>query len=341
MSVSKSRIQSDIDFDIAGKQTSILRLINSDNRTPWGVIPVPIAVIAGGDFDRENTVLLSAGNHGDEYEGQIILRKLIDQLDPAEINGRIIILPALNYPAVLERSRVSDLDSVNMNRAFPGSAEGTPTYAMAYHVESEILPLCRAAVDLHSGGRVSSYLPCGYLRKSADTDFMQKKLDACDAFAAPYTVVVSNTADHRSLSAACDRNEIIMVATELAGSAHVDLDAMQVGYDGVMRYLKHFGVIENAPDTNASTRYIETPSADYFVWATADGIFEPTIKLGDVVEAGQTAGFIYPLNDPFRSPGTLYFTQSGIVAAIHTPAIVHRGQYVFQVAKEVAAENLL
>lgn len=340
MSLPKSRIQCDIDFNVTGKQTSILRLIHSDNRTPWGVIPVPIAVITGGDFSRENTILLSAGNHGDEYEGQIILRKLINQLDPAKINGRIIILPALNYPAVLEKSRVSDLDSVNMNRAFPGNAEGTPTYAMAHYVESEILPLCRAAVDLHSGGRVSSYLPCGYLRRSAETDFMQKKLDACNAFAAPYTVVVSNTADHRSLSAACDRNEIIMVATELAGSAHVDLDAMQVGYDGVMRYLKHFGVIEAAPEAIASTRYIETPSADYFVWATADGIFEPAAKLGDSVVEGDLAGFIYPLNDPFKSPDHLHFTRTGTVAAIHTPAIVHRGQYVFQVAKEVAAETL-
>jgi predicted deacylase len=170
---------------------------------------------------------------------------------------------------------------------------------------------------------------------------MQRKLDACNAFAAPYTVVVSNTADHRSLSAACDRNQVIMVATELAGSAHVNPKALQIGYDGVLRYLKHFGVIENAPEASAPTRYVETPRSSYFVWATMDGIFEPSVQPGDQVSAGSSAGYIYPLNDPFKSAEELFFAEDGVVVAMHMPATLHRGQYVYQVAADVKAENLV
>ncbi len=341
MNPSKSRIQCDIDFDKPGKQTSVLRVVHSDNNTPWGFIPVPIACIAGGTVERCNTVLLSAGNHGDEYEGQIILRRLIQQLDPGEINGRIIFLPALNYSAVLEQTRVSSIDGVNMNRAFPGDPNTTATYAIAHYVESEILPMCIAAADLHSGGRVSDFVPCAYLRKSGEPEFMQQKLDACNAFAAPHTVVVSNTADHRSLSAACDRNEVIMVATELAGSAHVRLDATTIGYEGVLRYLHHFGLIESAPAAAQPTQYVSTPDYNYFVWATADGIFEPLVRLGNQVKVGDPAGLIHPLNDPFLPPVELTFERIGMISTIHTPAMVHRGQYVFQVSVEVEASDLV
>ena len=335
-----TRIRSDIDYDRPGKQTTVLRLVHSDNETPWGFIPVPVAVIAGGRFGRENTVLLSAGNHGNEYEGQVIVRRLIRELDPEAMNGRVIVLPALNYPAVMENSRVSRIDGVNMNRTYPGDPDGTPTPAMAHYVETVVLPQCAAAADLHSGGAVSDFLPCAYMRHAGEAEFMARKLAACDAFSAPWTVVVSGTADNRSLSASCDRNGVVMVATELAGSAGMDLDALEIGYDATLRYLAHFGIIGDSPPADAATRYIQTPEASWFVWATADGIFEPAVRLGDTVDAGQQAGLIHPLNDPFREPDVIHFAHGGIIAAIHTPAIVHRGQYVFQVAEEIDAARL-
>ncbi len=337
---SKSRIHSDIDYDKPGRQMSVLRLVHSDNETPWGFIPVPVAVIAGGSFKRENTVLLSAGNHGNEYEGQVILRRLIHELDPEAMNGRVIIFPALNFPAVMEHSRVSRIDGINMNRTFPGDPDGTPTPAMAHYVESVVLPQCVAAADLHSGGAVSSFMPCAYLRHAGEAALMARKLAACDAFAAPWTVVVSGTADNRSLSAACDRHGVVMVATELAGSASIDLDALEIGYASIRRYLTHFGIMEDSPLAAAPTRYLHTPDASWFVWATSDGIFEPAVRLGDTVHAGQPAGRIHPLNDPFQEPDIVHFRQNGIIAAIHTPAIVHRGQHVFQIAKEIDTTGL-
>jgi predicted deacylase len=58
-----------------------------------------------------------AGNHGDEYEGQVALSKLIRSLEPAEVSGRIIILPSANFPAAMAGMRTSPLDAGNLNRA--------------------------------------------------------------------------------------------------------------------------------------------------------------------------------------------------------------------------------
>jgi Succinylglutamate desuccinylase / Aspartoacylase family len=56
----------------------------------YGWIPIPVASIKNGNGPR---ILLMAGNHGDEYEGQVALGKLIRSLEPAEVSGRIIICP--------------------------------------------------------------------------------------------------------------------------------------------------------------------------------------------------------------------------------------------------------
>ena len=59
-------IEYDISLDAPEKRVSTLRLVYSDNANAYSIIPIPIAVIANGNGP---TVLLAAGNHGNEYEG--------------------------------------------------------------------------------------------------------------------------------------------------------------------------------------------------------------------------------------------------------------------------------
>ncbi len=139
--VTDTRIWTDVDFDRDGKQISCLRLPFSSDRSAYGTIPIPIVCIRNGTGP---TALLISGNHGDEYEGQVALNKLARQLDATELCGRIIILPALNYPAVDAGRRVSPLDQGNLNRLFPGNANGSPTEMIAHYLTEVLLPLAEA-----------------------------------------------------------------------------------------------------------------------------------------------------------------------------------------------------
>ena len=98
MSAESTRIHSSIDLESPGRRVGWLEVRHSDNRHAYGVIPVPIACIGNGEGP---VALLTAGNHGDEHEGKIILRRLIRELDPERVHGRLIVMPALNYPAVV------------------------------------------------------------------------------------------------------------------------------------------------------------------------------------------------------------------------------------------------
>jgi len=124
-----SLVTAEVDFDAPGKQTGFLRIPHSVHRSAYGWIPVPIVVLNNGTGP---TILLMAGNHGDEYEGQIALTRLARDLPSEEIRGRIIILTMANAPAAGAGLRTSPIDAGNLNRSFPGQVRGTPTQLIAH-----------------------------------------------------------------------------------------------------------------------------------------------------------------------------------------------------------------
>lgn len=337
--MSQTRITTDVDFGREGRQLSFLRLTHSDNRHAFATIPIPIAVIANGEGP---SVLLTAGNHGDEYEGQVILHDLLRTLDVGRVRGRLIILPALNYPAVQAGTRVSPLDAGNLNRGFPGDPDGSPTVAIAHYVESVLLPMCQFASDLHSGGTSTEYLPCAYLHAGGGPDLMRRKLAGARAFGAPYTMIAKGTSDGRSLSAACDRLGVVQVATELAGGASVSRRAVAIGRAGVLRFLRHAGALVDAgQDKFHDTRLLLPLPMASAPMAPCEGVFEPFHDLGAVVKSGDVAGRVHPLGELDRPSIDVKFAASGIIAIRRVPMRVNRGDYLFRLAVDVSETDLL
>ena len=101
-----------------------------------GLIGAQQRHVQAGDAQHHS----QAGNHGDEWEGQIGLGNLIRSIEPKDIKGRLVILPSANFPAAMEGRRTSPIDEGNLNRSFPGDAEGTITQQIAYWIEHALLP---------------------------------------------------------------------------------------------------------------------------------------------------------------------------------------------------------
>ena len=145
-----------IDLDAQGVQHGHLRLPYSRDDSAWGSVMIPICVIRNGDGP---TALLTGGNHGDEYEGPLALFELARTLDPKDVSGTVIIVPAMNYPAFRAGTRTSPIDKGNMNRAFPGRPDGTVTEKIADYFQRHLLPMADIVLDFHSGGRTLDFLP--------------------------------------------------------------------------------------------------------------------------------------------------------------------------------------
>ncbi len=324
-----------IELDAPGKRVGHLDLVWSDNIHAYGVIPVPIAVVANG---AGPTVLITAGVHGDEYEGLVIVRRLMRELTPDAVSGRVILLPAVNLPAVRAASRVSPIDGMNMNRAFPGTDAAGPTALIADFIERCLLPSVDYAVDLHSGGTQSFYTPCGYVYAFGNPAFRQRKLAAAHAFGAPLTAVVAATSSGGSLSAACERHGVVMIATELGGGAVLDREGLRIGYQGTLALLRHAGVLGNtAPsdDSKRRTAFCHVESRASSVMTPIDGMLEHCGEVGERVAAGDLAGLVWPMDDPTREPLALHHRVDGIILARRARPMVLAGDTICHTGRPV------
>ena len=330
---SQSTIHTQIDYERRGKQVGHLFLPQSPHEDAWGTIPIPIAVIRNGSGP---TVLITGGNHGDEYEGPIIIARLIRELDPGAVQGRLILLPQLNRPAALAGRRTSPVDGKNFNRCFPGNPEGTATEQIAFYVSHVLFPLADAFMDLHSGGSSLQILPSAIIEPAPEPVQMRRIVAAVRAFDAPWTVAIDNLGDPRTSTVAAVRAGLTVVGTELTGGGGVSREGVRVGERGVRNVLYHLGVLESgepAP-SGAAKPVFQIPGPPGYVYAPADGVFEAWHDLGDRVEAGQPAGAIHFLDDPGRPPELARFACTGTLYARRSFGRVARGNCVSVVITE-------
>jgi predicted deacylase len=335
-----SRIWTTIDFEREGKQSGSLRLPISTDFSAYGWIPIPVVCIKNG---RGPTAVLVAGNHGDEYEGQIALLELARSLEPSKINGRIIILPALNYPAVEAGRRVSPIDEGNLNRMFPGRAHGSATEMIAHYFTAVILPLADVVLDLHSGGRSLDYFPCSLVTPSTDPARDKKLMQLVRAFGAPINYINDGKGGGgaTTLAANAERLGVAALTCELGGGATLQGDGLDIARAGVRRLLSH---VEIRPDNNLpnapSPRMMVVPGRDHYLYAEVDGLFEPAAKPGQEVEAGQHAGYLHSIERPTDPALALTFPSSGLVSCRRFPTLTRRGDCLYELVRDVQPASI-
>ncbi|MBM3518058.1 MAG: hypothetical protein FJX56_09355 [Alphaproteobacteria bacterium] len=310
----RSRIWTEVDFAAPGKQVSYLHLPYSVTRSAYGTIAIPVAVIAKGEGP---TVLLMAGNHGDEYEGQVTLTKLIRKLEPDDVRGRVIVLPAANLPAALAGARVSPLDGGNLNRSFPGDPDGGPTAQIAHYIDSVLLPMCSVWLDLHSGGSSLDYIPFASIHLSGDPALDERALQALRAFGSPLSMVWAFFDEPRMATGSAHKHKLVYIGSELGGTGSVNPEGVRVCEEGVIRCLAHMGVLQNqakfAVPAAPRIRLTELAGREYYVYAPDAGLFEPACRLGDTVREGQIAGHVHFVDDPAREAVPVYFRRDGLL----------------------------
>jgi predicted deacylase len=329
---SSTTLNATVDFDEPGKQTGFIHLPLSVHDDAWGVIRIPIAVIQNG---RGPTVILEGGNHGDEYEGPIVLGELIRDLDPGAVSGRLIFIPAINLPAVVAGCRTSPLDGLNFNRTFPGEPFGSPTQQIAAYVNDVLFPLADAFLDLHSGGSSLSMIPSAIIEPVADPERQARNTAAARAFGAPMTVAIDNRGDPRTATASAARAGLTVVGTEMAGAGAVSIDALALCRRGVRNVLAHLGALPPGmadPPRTPSPLY-DLPGSKAYVLATDEGVFEPLHANGADVSAGQPAGRIHFLTDPARPPVELVYDAGGVLYGRRQPGKVRPGNCCLVVAR--------
>lgn len=330
-------ITTDIDFDKPGKQVSYFHVPYSRNDSAWGAILIPIIIIQNGTGP---TVYFNGGSHGGEYEGPICLLKLSRELEPEQIQGRVIIIPALNLPAVKIGQRLSPIDNKDMNRVFPGDSAGTVSEIVAHYVHDIILPLTDVVVDLHSGGHSLKLMPFISMHYLENVVQRQKTLGALTAFQAPISLISREFTGEGLLDYAVEAMGKVFLWTELAGGGSVSPYALNVAEIGVRNILKHFDMLEGEvmlrdQRGQEPTRFMEAPDPENYHRVTVNGIYEPFHDVGVPVEIGDALGQVHFVDQPLWSPRIVVAQRAGTIIGLRSPGHVEAGDCVALIAYEI------
>ncbi|KIC09600.1 hypothetical protein RA19_14865 [Leisingera sp. ANG-M1] len=321
----------EIDLEAEGKHTGYVRIQFSSDRSAYGWQPVPIMSIKNGDGP---VAVVVGANHGDEYEGVSVTTGLFRDLNVEDVKGQIIFLPALNAPAFYAGKRTSPLDEsgeANLNRMFPGVQNGSPTQMICWWVVNRLLPKVDAVFDLHSAGKSIDHHPSVKIRLIGDPEKDALQMKFLELFGAPLGIVGDRVTE-TTFSSATARREIMYLSTELGGAGKIRPWIRDFAFNGTKRCLREMGILPAAmalPDPEHKVALKGMQSGDNYIFAYEDGMFEPVVNLGDVVEDGQLAGYIWNLKAPWKDPAELHFKKGGVVFCKRTPALCEVGDTLF------------
>ena len=325
-------ISSTVPFDQDGIHHGFLRLPYSRDDSAWGSITIPLCVARNGEGP---TALLTGANHGDEYEGPIALQNLAYSLNPDDISGRVIIVPAFNFPAFRAATRTSPIDSGNMNRAFPGRPDGTVTEKIADYFQRTLLPMSDVVLDIHSGGKTLEFLPFSAVHVLDDKAQQQACVAAMQAFNAPFSMMLLEIDSAGMYDTAAEEQGKVFVSTELGGGGTATKSTIEIAKKGIRNVLIHAGILKGGLDTAPSVS-LDMPDGDCFLFSEHDGLIESCVELGQNISKGDIVARVWPTDRTGVPPLEYRAGRSGIVAGRHFPGLVQSGDFLAVIAVSVS-----
>lgn len=293
-----------------------------------GGVPIRIPVLVVRGARPGKTLVVTAGVHGDEYEGIRTILELWRELDPKAMSGDWIAVPVANPPAFWNGTRTSPLDGGNLARVFPGVPEGDATAVIAWHLDRHILARADFYLDLHSAG-IKCLMPTMVGYDASD----ERSRAAAAVFGAPVMWGHPNISPGRTVSAAKARN-IPFLYTEARGAGRIHPEDLAIYRRGVLNLMRFLGMLPGEPEAASCLRHLYgSGDIDQSVSARQRGFLIPGVELLDPVTAGEEIGVLLDIDgeclERFTAPA------DGVVALIHACPLVEPGEPLFLVASLV------
>jgi predicted deacylase len=330
-----------LDLDSPGRRDYWVAL---EHDSIWGDHLIPLTVWVGPECVPNHGLVAFGSNHGNEYEGPVVLKKLLREIRTEDVVGRIILIPVLNPSAFRSGTRESLLDDrVNLNRAFVADAGRTPalsgiTHRIAAFVREMIWPRVHVVIDLHSGGDVARFALCANFHHVDDPVQAQRIEETARWFGTPALMVYQNLTPGL-LPSEAERLGKITVGTELGWGRSINPSGVRYGRQGVLAAAIHHGqlrgTIEKIDYHLAGTqRKLEMVDRSCFTVAPFDGHYEPLIECGTRVQQGDVVGLLHDFDHIDQEPYPVRAGVDGVLLAQAWVAPVPRGQHIVVVGRE-------
>lgn len=286
--------------------------------------PIEVPVIVERSKEPGPTLLITAGIHGDEFNGVEIVRQLISKKINKPKIGTIICIPIVNVFGFLNMQRTFP-DGRDLNRSFPGSKNGSLAARFAYQFVNEILPVADLCLDFHTGGAKRFNAPQIRLTKDVESAFHYAKI-----FNAPFTVY-SKTIP-KSYRAECNKRGIPYLIFEGGMAEDNNKYIAATGVNGIMRILKNLNMLR--PGFRIDPPETESVIIKNTKWMRAgySGLFHNKTHEGELVLKGQHIASITDPYGEFRK--MVKAPNNGYIINVNYSPIVHKGEAIYHISSD-------
>lgn len=278
-----------------------------------------------GTLGEGPNLLITAGVHGDEYEGMVAIRKLIANLDPKQLRGQLDLVPVVNESAFALRTRAGE-DGRDLARTCPGKSDGSLTERVAFEL-SQLIRESDYYIDLHTGGSIMQVDPLIGYNLVSDAKILATQRRMARAFGLPIVWGTSAEFDGRSLSVARDA-KVPAIYAEYLGGGLCSEEGVNAYYEGCLNVLAELEMIETRPTPPAPEVSVEDarPASGHMQIchpSPTAGYFQPTVTLGQSVDKNQPLGRVL---DPLgKSSCEIFADHPGRLIVLRTNPSVKKG----------------
>ncbi|MEM7124766.1 MAG: succinylglutamate desuccinylase/aspartoacylase family protein [Chloroflexota bacterium] len=250
-------------------------------------VEIPLHIIAGASDGP--TLLVQAGLSGLELEAASILPKLIDELDPAQIKGTLLVIPLLNTSG-FEFEQVNAIwDNKDLTTLGRGDMDGSVSEQLiATHYANVVAP-ADAVIDIRSGALWGYYGYAG-VYKVGEVD---KSKELAVAVGLPQVLIGQPTDDSTALAAAED-GKMVVSAWIGGGPGLRDFRDENVARtrNTVLNAMRHLGMMEGATESDADSVAVIEAHTVLKVSGARGLTFMAKEKRGQMIAEGESIGYV-------------------------------------------------
>lgn len=249
-------------------------------------VELPVMVVNGTVTGPR--VAVTAGIHGAEYVSIAALREVMRDLDPARMSGSVVAVLTANPAAFAARSiYVNPLDGKNLNRVFPGDADGTASERIARWITDELMTGSDVYVDMHCGDMNEALVSFTGIEEIGVPEVDARTRALAEAYGLRYLLIGPSPGMTTGAAAALG---IPAILGEVGGQGRWPADDVALHAAGFRRLLRAAGVVDAAPESPC----FKTEVLQHEAWmrASATGYWHPAVEVGDRVAAGSPVGTV-------------------------------------------------
>ncbi len=270
------------------------------------VVQLPVIVVAG---KKEGPVLWINGTvHGDELNGSYAAWELSGEIDPEQLSGTLVVTPICNPIAFECRNKISAIDNMDMDTAFPGDPEGMMTQRIAHLIYREIKANAGAVISFHT--MATPYRADPYSVRKIIPGVSDSVNQVSEGMQRAFGVVTNCVVDLRgdtnelpgvtsgALDITCMKDGIPAFMGEMGQGGKVETEYVEAAKKGILNVMRYLKMLDG-PVEKPGRQVLITKRR--FLRSDKGGMIRMNVKSGDEVKAGESLLNLHYYGDEMES----------------------------------------